>query len=190
VLFVGRLVEKKGCEYLIRAFAQVKQLVPDASLIIAGDGVLRGELSQLARQLGVRAQFRGALSSDEVAQELHLARVFCLPSVTAANGDAEGFGIVLLEAQASGVPVVTSAMGGASEGINEGVTGFAFRERDVDTLAARLVELLTNDAIAASFALAGPRFVSQRFDLHRCTEALEALYDHTLAAIARSSTVS
>jgi glycosyltransferase involved in cell wall biosynthesis len=189
VLFVGRLVEKKGCEYLIRAFAQVEQSVPDASLIIAGDGVLRGELSQLARQLGVRAHFRGALSSNEVAHELHLARAFCLPSVTAANGDAEGFGIVLLEAQASGVPVVTSAMGGASEGINAGVTGFAFRERDVDTLAARLVQLLTNDAIASSLALAGPGFVSQRFDLYRCTEALEALYDRTLAPIARSSIV-
>lgn len=88
-----------------------------------------------------------------------------------------GFGIVLLEAEGSGVPVVTSAVGGATEGIDDGVTGFAFEERDVDTLAARLITLLTDDAVATSMALAGPRFISDRFDLYRCTERLELLYD-------------
>jgi glycosyltransferase involved in cell wall biosynthesis len=177
VLFVARLVEKKGCEYLIRAFAKVQKKVLDASLIIVGDGDLRDELQQLARELEVNAQFRGALSSVEVVRDLQMTRVFCLPSVRAANGDAEGFGIVLLEAEASGVPVVTSAIGGATEGIDHGVTGFAFAERDVDTLAARLTTLLTDDALAISMAHAGPRFVSDRFDLYRCTERLESLYD-------------
>jgi glycosyltransferase involved in cell wall biosynthesis len=177
VLFVGRLVEKKGCEYLIRAFAEVQAAVPDASLIVGGAGQLLNKLQQFARDLGVRAQFLGALPIADVQQQLRLARVFCLPSVTAANGDAEGFGIVLLEAQASGVPVVTSALGGATEGIQDGITGFAFTERDVGTLSARLIDLLTNDAAAASFAAAGPEFVSGKFDILRCNEALEALYD-------------
>jgi glycosyltransferase involved in cell wall biosynthesis len=177
VLFIARLVEKKGCEYLIKAFVQVQRTVPDASLIIVGDGGLRRDLQQIALRLDVRAEFRGALSRAEVIQELQIARVFCLPSVHAANGDAEGFGIVLLEAQGSGVPVVTSAMGGASEGIDDGVTGFAFEERDVDTLARRLITLLTDDALATSMALAGPRFVSNKFDLYRSTERLETLYD-------------
>jgi glycosyltransferase involved in cell wall biosynthesis len=177
VLFVGRLVEKKGCEYLIRAFAQVQRKIPDASLIIVGDGGLRGRLQQLATELSVNAKFRGALSSADVARELQMTRVFCLPSVRAANGDAEGFGIVLLEAEGSGVPVVSSAIGGAAEGIDEGVTGFSFAERDVDTLAVRLIALLTDDALATSMAHAGPIFVSERFDLYRCTEKLESLYD-------------
>jgi glycosyltransferase involved in cell wall biosynthesis len=177
VLFVGRLVEKKGCEYLIRAFAQVQRKVSDASLIIVGDGGLRDKLQQLAKELKVNAQFRGALSSVQVRQELQASRVFCLPSVRAASGDAEGFGIVLLEAEACGVPVLTSAVGGGTEGIEHGVTGFAFPERDVDTLAARLIVLLSDDALATSMSHAGPAFVSEKFDLYRCTEKLELLYD-------------
>ena len=111
-LFVGRLVEKKGCEFLVRAFANVQEAVPNASLVIVGDGPLRDPLQSLANDLKIRVQFRGVLSGADVSRELHLARVFCLPSVTAANGDAEGFGMVLLGSQASGVPVVTSALGG------------------------------------------------------------------------------
>jgi glycosyltransferase involved in cell wall biosynthesis len=179
VLFVGRLVEKKGCEYLIRAFNKVQQAVPDASLVIIGNGPLRKTLQQLALDLNVCAQFRGALSSQEVQQELHLARVLCLPSITAVSGDAEGFGIVLLEAQASGVPVVTSALGGAAEGVREGVTGFTFQERDTKTLAARLITLLSDEIILKAMARAGPRFISDKFNLYRCTEDLEQLYDES-----------
>ena len=180
VLFVGRLVEKKGCEFLLRAFANVQEAVPNASLVIVGDGPLRDPLQSLANELKIRVQFRGALSSADVSRELHLTKVFCLPSVTAADGDAEGFGIVLLEAQASGVPVVTSALGGASEGIQEGITGLAFRERDVNALSSQLIALLSNDAVAGSFSIEGPKFAAEKFDLRQCTEKLEALYDATV----------
>jgi glycosyltransferase involved in cell wall biosynthesis len=177
VLFVGRLVEKKGCEYLIRAMAKVQAAVPDALLVIAGDGDLNNPLQRLTQQLQVRAEFRGALSSAKVQQELALARALCLPSVTAANGDAEGFGMVLLEAQASGVPVVTSAKGGSDEGVCDGVSGLTFIERDIDTLVLHLITILTNDNIAKSMSLAGPQFVARKFDLSKCTQALEMLYD-------------
>jgi glycosyltransferase involved in cell wall biosynthesis len=183
VLFVGRLVEKKGCEYLIRAFAKVQMAISDASLTVVGDGPLRPSLQELALCLGVRVQFLGALSSVEVCQELRLAKALCLPSIRAENGDAEGFGIVLLEAQASGVPVVTSAFGGSTEGIREGVTGFSFRERDVSALSAHLISLLTDYSAAASFAAAGPNFVADKFDLLRCTEGLESLYDRLVSRI-------
>jgi glycosyltransferase involved in cell wall biosynthesis len=180
VLFIGRLVEKKGCEYLIRAFAKLRQKVPEASLIIIGEGKLRGRLQYLVDELAISAEFLGAQPASRVQHELELARVLCLPSVTADNGDAEGFGLVLLEAQASGVPVVTSALGGASEGIREGITGFAFGERDVDGLATRLIQLLVDDALAHALSIAGPRFVSEHFNLSHCTAALESLYDAAL----------
>jgi glycosyltransferase involved in cell wall biosynthesis len=180
VLFVGRLVEKKGCEYLLRAFAQTQVAVPDASLIVVGAGPLLGPLRQLAGQLRVRAEFRGALSSREVQKELSLARAFCLPSIIAANGDAEGLGMALLEAQASGVPVVTSAAGGAEEGIENGRTGFRFREKDIVALAGHLTTLLTDDATASAMAAAGPRFVADKFDCLQCTKALESHYDVTI----------
>jgi glycosyltransferase involved in cell wall biosynthesis len=177
VLFVGRLVEKKGCEYLIRAAAQVKIAAPDVRFIVVGDGDLKADLQRLARQLHAPVEFRGGLPSALVREELALAKVLCLPSVTAANGDAEGLGLILLEAQASGVPVVTSARGGRDEGVCDGVTGLTFKERDVDALARHLLTILTENNIAASMAAAGPRFVSHKFDLRRCTEALEMLYD-------------
>jgi glucosyltransferase len=178
VLFVGRLVEKKGCEYLIRAFAQVQRQIPDASLVIAGDGDRCDDLRRLAGQLGVGVGFRGALSGAAVRQELHLARVFCLPSVTAANGDAEGLPIVLLEAQAAGVPVVTSA--GDGEAVRDGVTGFTVGERDIDALAARITTILTNSELASAMSAAGPRFVAETFDIRHCTDALERCYDDTI----------
>jgi glycosyltransferase involved in cell wall biosynthesis len=180
VLFVGRLVEKKGCEYLIRAFAKLRRQVPETSLIIVGDGPLRGRLQDLADEVAVPAEFLGAQPASRIVHELELARVLCLPSVTAGNGDAEGFGLVLLEAQASGVPVVTSARGGAAEGIREGITGFGVRERDIDGLAARLIQLLVDDRLAHALSMAGPRFVAEHFDLPHCTAALEALYESVL----------
>jgi glycosyltransferase involved in cell wall biosynthesis len=174
VLFVGRLVEKKGCEYLIKAFVHVQKTIPDASLMIVGEGPLRAALEQLAIRTSVHAQFRGALPHDEISRELSLARAFCLPSVRATNGDAEGFGIVVLEAEACGVPVVSSAV---PEAVDHGVTGFLATERDVDALAAGLITILTNDAIAASMSSRARKFVCDNFELYRCTERLESVYD-------------
>lgn len=176
VLFVGRLVEKKGCRYLIEAMSTVQRDVPGARLIVVGDGPHRQSLEQLAQILGVNADFRGAQSSAYVRRELDAARVFCLPSVTAESGDAEGFGLVLLEAQACGVPVITSARGGATEGLQAGETGLAFAEGDVDMLSN-----LLNNAIQGSFGFIPERirqFVTTRFDIKQTTKSLEMVYDH------------
>ncbi|HEY6640534.1 glycosyltransferase [Povalibacter sp.] len=177
VLFVGRLVEKKGCRHVIEAMSVVQSEVPDARLVVIGDGPLRQDLEALARSLRVQVDFRGALGTAEVQRALGKSRVLCLPSVTAANGDAEGFGLVLLEAQASGVPVVTSARGGADEGIREGVTGYAFAEGDTAVLAARLTSLLTDDAMLQRMAEQGSRYVVEHFDVLHCASGLETLYD-------------
>jgi glycosyltransferase involved in cell wall biosynthesis len=177
VLFVGRLVEKKGGEYLIRAFARTRAEVPSAELTFAGDGPLRSAMVRLAAELNVPVKFLGSLSSSNVKEQLDRARVLCLPSVTATNGDAEGFGIALLEAQACGVPVITSARGGAQEGIIDGITGFAFKEKDVGALSEHLTRVLRDDELAASMSGAARRFVEDRFDLRQCTRSLEQLYD-------------
>jgi glycosyltransferase involved in cell wall biosynthesis len=177
VLFVGRLVEKKGCEYLLRAMQIVRSRIPGAALTIIGDGPLQTELRKLAGELGGGVRFCGALPAERVKAELHAARAFCLPSVQAANGDAEGFGLVLLEAQAAGVPVVSSAFGGAMEGILHGKSGYRFEERDVEALSNCLIDLLAHPDKAAAMGLAGRQFVSSRFDIHKCTETLERHYN-------------
>jgi glycosyltransferase involved in cell wall biosynthesis len=180
VLFVGRLVEKKGCEFLLRAMRVVNERVGGSEVTIVGDGPQRPALEALARQLGVKANFRGLLSSIEVKNELDAARVFCLPSITAVNGDAEGLGIVLLEAQAKGVPVITSAGGRKAEGVVDGETGFAFAERDTNALIEALIRLLSDDQLAESMGAAGPIFIRRRFDIRDCTRKLESYYDEVV----------
>ena len=186
ILFLGRLVEKKGCAYLIEALGRVRNELPDAELVVAGDGPDRAALENRARgEPGIR--FVGAVTRSEVMALLRQARVFCLPSVTAASGDAEGLPLVLLEAQASGVPVVTSARGGATEGILDGITGYAVPERDVSTLADRLVRILRDDGLAARLSAAAAAFVADRHDLLTQTADLERLYDR-VAGVAECPT--
>ncbi|MGI8817739.1 MAG: glycosyltransferase [Gemmatimonadales bacterium] len=182
VLYVGRLVEKKGGSILIEAFARVRQQVPTARLVMAGDGPLLGEFKRLARRLNVPVKFMGKTPVNEVKRQIDKSRVFCLPSIIARNGDAEGLPISVLEAQACGVPVVTSARGGATEGIRHGRTGFAFQEGDVRALESALLRLLSDDTLVAQMAEAAQAHVRARFDLRKCTAALEELYDRTAAS--------
>ena len=181
ILFVGRMVAKKGAHVLIRAFAQMRNRLPDAELIMVGEGPDSAAAERLAVDLNVPVSFRGEQRSHAVISLLSEARVLCLPSLTAANGDAEGLGMVLLEAQACGVPVVTSARGGASEGIIDGVTGFSFAENDVDELSERLYAVLTDDATALAMSHAARQFVLEAFDIRKCTRQLEDLYEEVSA---------
>jgi glycosyltransferase involved in cell wall biosynthesis len=177
ILFVGRMVEKKGAHVLIRAFAQLRSRLRDAELIMIGEGPDLAAAKQLAVDLNVPLSFEGKQPSDVVLTLLSESRVLCLPSLTAANGDAEGLGIALLEAQACGVPVVTSARGGATEGIIDGVTGFAFSEGDVDELSARLCAVLEDDDRALAMSHAAREFAVRTFDIRKCTHQLEDLYE-------------
>lgn len=182
VLFVGRLVEKKGAACLVRAFAKVRDRVPDAGLVVVGDGPLRGDLERLASDLAVPVRFLGAMDSDGILRQMHRARAFCLPSVTAGNGDAEGLPIVVLEAQAAGVPVITSARGAVGEAVLDGRTGHAFEEFDVDRLADLIVATLEHDEDATALAIRARRHVETLFDLAGCTRDLERSFDEAADA--------
>jgi glycosyltransferase involved in cell wall biosynthesis len=177
ILYVGRMVEKKAPLLMVRAFAALRARVPDAELVMIGDGPLLSAARKLAQALDVPIVFAGACNSDAVLAHLHEARVFCLPSVTAGNGDAEGFGLVLMEAQACGVPVVTSARGGVSEGLLQSRTGDAVPEGDMARLVDRLCVWLQDDALSARAATATWQFARDAFNIRRCTQQLEMLYD-------------
>jgi len=180
VLFVGRLVEKKGCEYLIRAMAEVQRLHPDARLTVVGDGPLRPALEQEAATLGVDARFLGMLAADAVKAELRQASVFCAPSVKATNGDCEGLGMVFIEAAAMGVPVVSTRHGGIPEAVCDGTTGLLVPERDVPSLAAAIERLLCDVSFRQRLSVEGQRFVQKQFDLANQTSELEGLYDEVV----------
>ncbi|MDG4771397.1 glycosyltransferase [Solwaraspora sp. WMMD792] len=178
IVHVARLVEKKGTADLLRAFAVVRRAVPAAELVIIGDGPLRGPLGALATELGVAetARFLGVRPHAEVLATVAQSRVLCLPSVTAANGDQEGLGMALLEAAATGRPVVGTRHGGIPEAVVDGVTGYLVPERDPAALAERLVALLGDPDLCQRLGTGGRTLVEDRFDLSRQTAKLESLY--------------
>jgi colanic acid/amylovoran biosynthesis glycosyltransferase len=177
VLYVGRLIPYKGCDYLLRAMQRVQQQRPEARLVVIGDGHFRAPLQQLNGELGVGATFLGELPQQTIRTWLERARVFCGPSVTVEGGMSEAFGNVFSEAQSMGVPVVSFRHGGIPETMREGVTGLLAPERDVESLAAHLTRYLEDDAFWAQSREEGMRWVRQEFDVRTQTAKLEAIYD-------------
>lgn len=175
---VARLVEKKGTRYLLEAFAQVQRRHPEISLDLIGDGPLRSELEAQATQLGIAraVRFHGVKGHDFVRHTLRGATALVLPSVTAGSGDAEGLGIVLLEASATGVPVIGSRHGGIPEAIQENETGLLVAERNVTELAVALDCLVTERTRQQTMGEAARRFVCARFDIRSQSASLYELY--------------
>ncbi|RKR89885.1 glycosyltransferase involved in cell wall biosynthesis [Micromonospora pisi] len=178
IVHVARLVEVKGTTDLLRAFATVRRALPAAELVIVGDGPLREQLGALATQLGVAeaVRFLGAQPHAEVLAQVRAARVLCLPSATASNGAQEGLGMVLLEAAASGRPVVGTDHGGIPEAVVDGVNGYLVPERDPAALAERLLALLVDPELSERLGAAGRTMVERRYDLRTQTGKLESLY--------------
>jgi colanic acid/amylovoran biosynthesis glycosyltransferase len=180
VLFVGRLVEKKGCQYAIEAMQIVQRNCPQASLVVIGDGPLRRSLEETARERGVTCRFLGPQPSGVVRDWMARSSVFCLPSVTAANGDSEGLPIVLAEAQAMGVPVVGSIHAGIPEAVEHGVTGLLAEERDTQRLAEHIERFLTDEDFWRAASERAGVGVRKYFDLQIQTGYLEEIYQGVL----------
>ena len=182
VLFVGRLVEKKGCGDLIEAMAQVQDQSPEAELIVIGDGPLRAGCEALAASLQVRCRFLGSQPSALVKTWMARASVFCVPSVVASSGDAEGFGIVFIEAQAMGLPVVSTRSGGIPEAVEDGETGLLVTQNDPDGLAHAILRLLQDGMLWQRFSSAGRRRVVSQFNLVQQTRRLEDLFSQIVVS--------
>ncbi|MGH7702914.1 MAG: glycosyltransferase family 4 protein, partial [Gemmatimonadales bacterium] len=153
VLFVGRLVDRKGVEYLIEALG----LLPDrlaARLEVVGEGPARAGLERLARR-SPRAdaiEFRGRITQAALQQAYAGADLFVLPSVVDRRGDTEGLGVVLLEAMNERVPVIASAIGGITDIVSPGETGLLVPPADAPVLAAAILRVADDPALARSLA--------------------------------------
>jgi glycosyltransferase involved in cell wall biosynthesis len=175
ILHVGRLVEKKGTKVLLEALRM--NALTGARLVIIGDGPLRGALERQARGLGDRVRFLGALPSDEIANWMRRASVLAAPSVTAPDGDAEGLPNVVVEAAASGLPVVGTMHSGIPEAIEDAVTGFLVPEGDAEALGLRLADILGSEQLRRDLGAAARRLAERKFDRQMLTKRLEAIYD-------------
>lgn len=183
VVFVGRFVEKKGGEYLIRALARLRGQSRSVRAVLVGDGPLRPALEKLAAEERVDVLFTGFLPLDAVKAWLGRASVAVVPSVTAANGDSEGLPTVILEAQAVGTPVVATRHAGNAEGVIEGRSAVLVDERDVPGLARAIWQFVGDPGTAKSFGIAGREFVESNFSLAAQVRGLEALYDQARAGM-------
>jgi colanic acid/amylovoran biosynthesis glycosyltransferase len=181
---VGRLVEVKGVDVALRAFAAARDRVPDLRYLIVGRGRERPVLERLAADLGVdeAVTFLGEQDRAGVLSALERADVFLLSGVHTAEGAAEGQGLAVLEAMATGLPAMVSGVGGLAESVQHQETGFIVAERDVEGLAQRIVEMASDRRRCLTMGRAASMDIRERFSLASQLERLEGLYAAVLAS--------
>lgn len=177
VVSVGRLVEKKGFDDLLRALAEVKDRGLPFHVRICGDGPLRDELVRLRDDLGLGrdVDLPGAEDSDAVIDALHEAGVFALTPRELQGGDRDGIPNVLVEAMACGLPVVTTTAGGITELVRHDVNGLVVAPGDVDGIADSLCRLLTDAGARSRLGGAARRTVELGYDTEDAARRLEGV---------------
>lgn len=178
ILFVGNLIELKGVTFLISALAKVKWKVPDARLVVCGGGPLAGVLSAQSAALGLSGDidFVGRIARAAIPDYFRACDVLVLPSLS------EGSGNVLVEAAACGKPVIGSGISGILDYIDDGETGFFFRPRDPDDLAAKLVRLLADPPFAERLGRQGRDRVERRHGYDQMIDQLIAIFRQVITA--------
>jgi glycosyltransferase involved in cell wall biosynthesis len=176
VLFVGGLVPRKGLRFLVEAAKTIVKERVDTKFLIVGDGPLKTQLSGAIASAGLLGNFvfLGALKDEELPKVYNCADVFVLPSIQ------EGQGIVLLEAQASAVPVVAFDVGGVKEAIRDGETGFLVTRGNVDGLSTALLKLLSDEALRERMGGCGNRLVASNFTWDICARNMLEVYKEVL----------
>lgn len=166
LLFVGRLVEKKGLEYLIRAMHKVLASHPTSKLLVIGDGPFKKQLEELTGELQLQKAiiFAGSKSHEQLPVYFATADIFIGPSIVAESGDSEGFGLVFAEAMSCGAPVIATDLPAVRDIVIEGETGFLVRQKDSDHIAERVLDVLNSGATLDDMRKAARRHVEINFD--------------------------
>jgi colanic acid/amylovoran biosynthesis glycosyltransferase len=178
ILTVGRLCEKKGFAYGIKAIAALIRNFKNIRYLIAGDGPLRKNLLSLTAELNIREQveFIGSVDQEELVALYEKAHIFLLPSVTARDGDQEGTPTVLLEAQAVGLPIVSTRHSGIPEITADEQSGFLAPEKDIEALRERLDYLLSHPEYWPEIGKKGRTFIEKRFNIETLNRRLTNYY--------------
>jgi colanic acid/amylovoran biosynthesis glycosyltransferase len=180
---VGRFVEKKAPHLTLRAFAEVRRARPSARLRMLGDGPLLESSRALASELGVAeaVEFLGAQPHERVREEMRAARCFVQHSVEAPNGDCEGTPVGVLEAGASGLPLVSTRHAGIPDVVEEGATGFLVNEGDVGGMAERMARLADDPALAGHMGRAARRHIAENFSTEQSDRRLWGVIESCIA---------
>ena len=183
-LTTGRFVEKKGPHLTLLAFAEAWRKAPAVRLRMIGDGPLRPMCEQIARALGLdrAVTFLGSQSHSIVGEEMRGARAFLQHSIRASDGDCEGTPVAILEAQATGLPVIATRHAGIPSVVREGGTGFLVDEGDVRAMAERIQQLAEDRPLATALGASGRSRVLTHFSMERSIDGLWRIIERALAS--------
>lgn len=183
VLTVGRLVEKKGLIYAIKAVSLLIKKGHNIMYIIAGNGPLKSELYNLILQLGMSGKIKliGSVDQSRVKAIMMNSDIFLLPSVTGSDGDQEGIPVVLMEAMSTGMPVISTYHSGIPEIVEDGKSGFLVPERDINALAGRLEYLIKHPELCSEMGRVGRDFVEKHYNIKKLNKQLVQFYEGVLS---------
>ncbi|MBE9004672.1 glycosyltransferase [Fortiea sp. LEGE XX443] len=182
IVTTGRLVEKKGIEYVIRAIAQVVRIYPNLEYNIIGDGELKEHFEKLITDLnlGNVVKLLGWKQQKEIVEILDKCHIFVAPSVTVKDGNQDAPVNTLKEAMAMGLPVISTKHGGIPELVEDGVSGFLVPERDADAIAHKLTYLIEHPELWVNMGKAGRARVEEKYDMHKLNDELVEIYQQVL----------
>jgi colanic acid/amylovoran biosynthesis glycosyltransferase len=177
-----RLIAKKGIKMALRAFAKFLADHPKAKFVIAGEGPQREELEDFAMELGIResVEFCGFLAQRELAELYARSHIFVHPSEVTSDQNQEGVPNAMLEAMATGLPVLATLHGGIPEAVTHDRTGLLVPERDVDALHRAMVQLTSDHDLCYLFGESAARAVREEFEQAKAIAKLEEIYDEAL----------
>lgn len=179
ILFCGRFSEKKGLLYALKAVAEVVKVFPSIEFRIIGDGELKQKIDEYVKSADIDkwVKFLGTRSHIEVIRELNNADIFLQPSVTASDGDSEGGApTIIIEAQAAGLPVVSTFHADIPEVVIDGKTGFLVKERDADAIAERIEYLLKDQDLWQVLGRNGREHIKMNYNILNQVKKLEDIY--------------
>ncbi|MBW4618783.1 MAG: glycosyltransferase [Cyanosarcina radialis HA8281-LM2] len=188
----GRLVEKKGIEYCIRAISQIAPTHPNIEFNIIGDGHLKEDFEKLIQELNVGhlVKLLGWKNQQEIVEILDNSHIFLAPSVTAADGNQDAPVNTLKEAMAMGLPVISTYHGGIPELVEDGVSGFLVPERDANAIAEKLDYLMSYPETWVQMGRAGRRRVEDKYDMEKLNNELVEIYQSLFDLSANHSQIS
>lgn len=166
IVSVGRLVHRKGQDFLIGALPEISKVIPDVHLLLVGEGPYRAELEKMAEKLSVRhlITFIGRVQYSELPEYICAGDIFAMPSRSRLAGlEVEGLGIVYLEASACGLPVIGGLSGGAPDAVLEGETGFSVDGKSSEAIAAAAIHLLSNPEYAEKLGAQGRDWIVDKW---------------------------
>ena len=181
ILFVGRLSEQKGIQYLIKSIPFINKKIKNIKLLIVGEGTHKKELMKIIKRLNLetKVEFKGALPKNKLVDYYNLADAVVMPSLAGKAG-TEGQGLVLLEAMACGKAVVGTNIGGIKDLIKDGENGFLVNQKDSKELADRIIRLINDSKLRKKIEKNGRMFVIRNYSWQKIAKQFELVYQNVL----------